>query len=57
MLCPLTLACASPGQHDAVSHAKLWWGYGVPLLGISEQLGGLKWERGPWTSTSDSGGH
>lgn len=46
MLCPLTLTYTSPGQHDAVSHVKLWWGYGVPLLGISEQLRDSSGERG-----------
>jgi len=46
MPCPLTLACASPGQHAAVSRAKLWQGYGVPLLGIREQLGDSVAERG-----------
>lgn len=35
MLCPHTLTCASPEQHDAVSYAKLCWGYEFPQLGIS----------------------
>lgn len=40
-----------------MSRAKLCGGYGMPLMGISEQLRGFKWGEGLWGLYSDSRGH
>lgn len=46
-----------PAPHlGSTMRAKLWGGSGLPLLGITERLGGFEWGEGFWRSGSGSGG-